>query len=76
MLRIAPLTDDQSAFEIDRAAAAVEAPDIPFDTAETYRARLRHPWPGQEAQQFLAVRDGVAADRLSRRSPGRSGATR
>jgi GNAT superfamily N-acetyltransferase len=64
MLRIVPLTDEQAAFEIDRAAATVEAPDIPFDTAETYRARLRHPWPGQEVQQFLAVRDGVPAGHL------------
>jgi GNAT superfamily N-acetyltransferase len=65
MLRIAPLTDDRAAFEIDRAAAEVDSPDIPFGSFEAYRARLRHPWPGSELEQFLAVRDGVGVGHLA-----------
>lgn len=64
MLRIAPLADDQAAFEIDRAAAESDTPDIPMGTFEAYRARLGHPWPGHELEQYLAVRDGVPAGHL------------
>ncbi|RSM46584.1 GNAT family N-acetyltransferase [Actinoplanes sp. ATCC 53533] len=64
MLRIAPLADDQTAFEIDRAAAESDTPDIPLGTFEAYRARLRHPWPGNELEQYLAVHDGVPAGHL------------
>ena len=71
MLRIVPLADDRAAFEIDRAAfeidrAAAEAdtPDIPIGTFESYRARLRHPWPGNQLEHHLAIRDGVPAGHL------------
>jgi GNAT superfamily N-acetyltransferase len=64
MLRIAPLTDDRAAFEIDRAAAESDTPDIPIGTFEAYRARQRHPWPGHDLEQYLAVRDGVPAGHL------------
>jgi len=64
MLRITPLADDQVAFEIDRAAAEADTPDIPMGTFEAYRARMRHPWPGHELEQYLAVRDGVPAGHL------------
>jgi len=64
MLRITPLADDQVAFEIDRAAAEADTPDIPMGTFEAYRARMRHPWPGHEVEHYLAVRDGVPAGHL------------
>jgi len=64
MLRIVPLIDERAAYEIDRAAAGAEAPDIPFSTFETYRTRLRHAWPGSKTEQYLAVRDGTPAGHL------------
>jgi GNAT superfamily N-acetyltransferase len=64
MLRIAPLVDDQVAFEIDRAAGEADTPDLPLGTFEAYRARLTHPWPGNAMEHYLAVRDGVPAGHL------------
>ncbi|MEU8611360.1 GNAT family N-acetyltransferase [Actinoplanes sp. NPDC048791] len=64
MLRIVALTDERAAYDIDRAAAEADAPDIPFSSFETYCTRLRHPWPGNEAEQYLAVHDGTPAGHL------------
>jgi GNAT superfamily N-acetyltransferase len=64
MLRIVPLTDERTAYTIDRAAAEADTPDIPFRSFETYRARLRHEWPGSRAEQYLAVHDGNAVGHL------------
>ncbi|GAA3338900.1 GNAT family N-acetyltransferase [Amorphoplanes nipponensis] len=64
MLRIVPLTDERAAHAIDRTVAELDAPDIPFDTLEGYRARLRYPWPSQELEQYLAVRDGAPVGHL------------
>jgi GNAT superfamily N-acetyltransferase len=64
MLRIVPLTDEQAAFDVDRAAAEVDTPDIPIGRFVAYRARLVHPWPGNRLEQYLALRDGVPAGHL------------
>ena len=64
MLRIVPLTDERAAYEIDRAAAEADTPDIPFRSFETYRARLRHEWPGSRTEQYLAVDDETPVGHL------------
>lgn len=64
MLQIVPLADAQTAFGVDLAAAEADMPDIPLGTFEAYSARLVHPWPGNELEHYLAVRDGVPVGHL------------
>jgi GNAT superfamily N-acetyltransferase len=64
MLQIEPLSDDKVAFDIGRAAAEVDTPDLPFGSLESFVARMRVPWPGNTFEQLIAAVDGVAVGYL------------
>jgi GNAT superfamily N-acetyltransferase len=69
MLQIAPLSDVPAAYEIGRAAAAVDTPDIPFPSPEAFDGRIRLPWPGSTHEQHLAILDGAPAGHLELNLP-------
>jgi GNAT superfamily N-acetyltransferase len=69
MLQIAPLSDVQAAYEIGRAAAAMDTPDIPFPSPEAFEGRLLVPWPGSTHEQHLATLDGAPAGHLELNLP-------
>jgi GNAT superfamily N-acetyltransferase len=64
MPQVMPLFDEKVAFEIGRAAAEADTPDIPFGSLESFVARVRRPWPGNTFEQLLATIDGVAVGYL------------
>ncbi|MGK5679520.1 GNAT family N-acetyltransferase [Actinoplanes sp. URMC 104] len=59
-----PLTSPQVAYDIARATAIHDCPDIPFTSRETYLAGFDTPPPGQRVERHVGYLDGEPAGLL------------
>jgi GNAT superfamily N-acetyltransferase len=63
-IAVAPLTEPDLAYEIDRAVRCYDTPDIPFASFADFRAALDAPIPGHVTERYLAMIDGEPAGTL------------
>ncbi|AGL21298.1 GNAT family N-acetyltransferase [Actinoplanes sp. N902-109] len=56
-IKLLSVADEDDAYRINQAAAAAEAPDIPFWSRAAFDARVHQPWPGSLWEFFIARTD-------------------
>ena len=58
-LSVGPLVSPADAYEIYRACATYDLPDVPVLSRDGFVARYVHPWPGADHEQYVAQLDGA-----------------